>query len=479
LARCPARALEIVRVQESNHPTNGPAAPADNELLRLVFESATDFAIFTIDPNGITTSWNPGAERLLGYKTDEIIGKSADVIFPAEEGGFEAAAEERRSALAQGRAEDERWQMRKDGTRLWASGLLMPLAERDAGFVKMLRDRTSQHRAAEQLAQSEELFRVLATNIPQLVFRSKSDGERTWASPQWTIFSGLSFADSIGFGWLDAIHPDDREETQAAWLEARAKGEYYVEHRVRRSADREFRWHQTRAVPMKVSSDADAVDWVGTMTDIHELRVLQDRQKVLLAELQHRRRNLLGVVQSLARQTIRSSPSLDDFADDFESRLGALSRAQGLLAQSDNRPIELGDLVRAELEAHASADVEKVTTEGPAAPLPAMSAQSMALALHELATNAVKYGALGQPSGRLMVRWEVKDDQSRRQAIVVWSESGVAMPEGGPARKGYGSELIERALPYQLGAKTKLRFEPDGVHCEIAVPLASEEKRDD
>src|SRR4051812_32828089 len=429
--------------------------PIDDQLLRLIVESATDFAIFTTDPNGITTSWNSGAERLLGYQSSEILGTSADVAFPPEEGGSEAAAEERRTALAQGRAEDERWQMRKDGSRFWASGLLMPLAERNAGFVKILRDRTSQHRAEEQLRESEERFRVLATNIPQLVFRTKPNGERTWPSPQWSNFTGLDFAASLGLGWLEAIHPDDRDETQAAWQDAQRNGEYYVEHRIRRAGSDEYRWHQTRALPLTHGAKSADADWVGTMTDIHELKTLQDRQKVLLAEVQHRTRNLLTIVQSIARQTIKSSRSVDEFAEEYESRLSALSRIQSLLARTDNDPIDLRELVAGELEAHGHASPEagsKVKIEGSSVLLPSSSAQLLALAIHELATNAVKYGALAQRSGQLVVRWEVDKDSTKPMAAVEWRETGVTMPEGGRKRRGYGSELIERALPFQLGA---------------------------
>jgi PAS domain S-box-containing protein len=440
-------------------------------------ESATDFAIFTMDPNGITTTWNSGAERLLGYEDNEIIGQPADVTFPPEEGGPSAAAEERRTALAQGRAEDERWQRRKDGTRFWASGLMMPLADRRLGFVKILRDRTPQHRAEEQVRGSEELFRTLATNIPQLVFRSRASGARTWGSPQWSAFTGLTLPDSLELNWLEAVHPDDREATLSAWTEAPAKGEYYAEHRLRRAADGEYRWHQTRASPIKGAAP-ECVEWVGTSTDIHDLRTLQDRQKVLLAELQHRTRNLLAVVQSLARRTRRTSRSLDEFTDNFESRLRALSRVQGLLARSEHHPIDMRELVEAELNAHSDpvAASGKVVIEGPRVWLPATSAQTFALALHELATNAVKYGALGQRAARLAIAWEVEQDGTKRRARLAWRESGVAMPAGGPRRKGYGSELIERALPYQLGAKTKLAFDPGGVRCEIAVVITPEGK---
>ena len=464
-------------MQQRNGPAKRSAVPPDRELLRLIFESATDFAIFTVDPNGIATSWNPGAERLLGYKNEEIIGKLADVIFPPEEGGPEAAAEERRIALAYGRAEDERWQMRKDGTRFWASGLLMPLNNRDAGFIKILRDQSGKHRAEEQLRESEELFRVLATHIPQLVFRSQANGERTWPSPQWTGFTGLGFAESLGLGWLEAIHPDDRDATQAAWQDARAAGEYYIEHRIRRAADGEYRWHQTRAVPLTHGTNPAAIEWVGTMTDIHQLRMLQDRQTVLLAEVQHRTRNLLAVVQSLARQTMKSSRSVGEFAEEYESRLGALSRVQTLIARKDNHPIDLRELVTTELDAHGHSQIKdsKVAIDGPSVLLPPASAQLLALALHELATNAVKYGALSQSSARLIVRWEIEKDSPKPCAIVEWRESGVAMPEGGRQRKGYGSELIERALPLQLGARTSLEFGAHGVRCEITIPLTSSE----
>lgn len=448
-------------------------APLRDDLLCLILESVTDFAIFTTDPNGIVTSWSSGAKCLLGWEEDQIVGHSADVIFPVEDGRGSAAEEERRTALAEGRAEDERWHQRSDGSRFWGSGLLMPLAERNRGFVKILRDRTEQHRAEEQLRENEERFRILAVSIPQLVFRTKPTGDRTWGSPQWSVFTGLSLAESLELRWLEAVHPDDRDATLAAWADARRKGDrYYVEHRIHRTADGEWRWHQTRAAPLDGVKDAD--EWVGTSTDIHDLRVLQERQKVLLAELQHRTRNLLAVVQSLARQTMRTSPSLKEFGVQFESRLGALSRVQGLLARTDHSSVDLAELVTLELTPHRDVGAtDRVQIEGPAVAVPPTSAQVLALAIHELATNATKYGALGQPTANLAVTWKIDEDGPKRLIRLDWRESGVAMP-GRPARRGYGSELIERALPYQLRAETKLEFEPDGVRCRIAVAWTDE-----
>ena len=362
--------------------------------------------------------------------------------------------------------------MRRDGSRFWASGLLMPLAPPGIGFVKILRDRTDSHRAELRLRESEERFRLLATNIPQLVFRSDPDGIRTWGSPQWVAFTGLRLEESLGVGWLDAIHPDDRVATMAAWTIARQKGEDYVEHRVRRGITGEFRWHQTRARPIPHDVEDRHNDWVGTMTDIHELRGLHDRQQVLLAELQHRTRNLLAVTQAVASQTIRGSDSLATFRAKFENRLRALSRVQALLARTDSDHIDLRDLVASELAAHAAADAGRVHFDGPSVALPPIPAQALGLGLHELATNAVKYGALSQPAGRLEVRWRVEPHGRRDRVVLEWQESDVDLPEPGAlTRKGYGRDLIERALPYQLGARTSLAIGSGGVRCVIVVEL--------
>src|SRR4051812_17533074 len=443
------------------------------ELFELLIESSIDFAIFTMDRTGIVTSWNVGAERLFGYSENEIMARSADRIFTPEDRADGAAEKERSTAERDGRAADERWHQRKDGSRFWASGLMMPL-KGNAGFVKITRNRTEQHQANERLQESEQRFRLLATSIPQLVFLTKPDGSRTWPSPQWIAFTGLGIDESLGFNWMEAIHPDDREATQKGWDQARAKGEYYVEHRVRRHPDGEFFWHQTRAKPLE-GMDVLTNDWVGTMTDIDDLRGLQNRQQVLMAELQHRTRNLLSVVQAIANQTLRSSESLESFKTQFNSRLRALSRVQSLLAHVEEQAVDLHALVTAELAAHSdgSLGTNKIEVNGPTIALPASAAQAVGLALHELATNAVKYGALSQPGGKLEVRWEVKQKTPTPEVALKWQESGIAVA-GPPKRKGYGRELIERALPYQLNAKTKLDFGPDGVRCEIVVPVLME-----
>jgi PAS domain S-box-containing protein len=443
-----------------------PATLGDADLLRLIFESATDFAVFAMDMSGRVIRWSAGAERLTGYSEKEILGGVGDVIFTPEDRAAGAPEHERSQAMLAGRSQDERWHRRKDGSRFWGSGLMMRLRT-GKGFVKIMRDWTAQHAAELELKESEARFRMLATSIPQLVFRCLADGTRSWGSPQWVIYAGLSDAASRGFGWLEAIHPDDRDLTRRRWQDAQDSGEYYVEHRIRRQVDGQYRWHQTRAKPAAPSS----TEWVGTSADVHEMRALQDRQQVLLSELQHRTRNLLALVQSIARQTHKSSASMEDFFRQFETRLGALSRVQAVLARTDQGPIDLQQIVRAELEAHGAGDEAQVW--GPPVELAPNPAQALALALHELATNAAKYGALQQPPAGLSVNWHLRQNESDTYVILEWRENGVSMPAVPAAerRKGYGRELIERALPYQLNATTSLEFTDDGVQCIIELPL--------
>jgi PAS domain S-box-containing protein len=430
-------------------------------------ESATEYAIFAIDPSGAVISWNAGAARVLGYESSEIMGRSADVIFTPEDRARGVPDQERFDASTKGRALDERWTMRKSGERFWASGLMMPLADLSQGYVKILRDRTEAHLTEARQRADEERFRVLATNIPQLVFRCRPGGARTWGSPQWIAFTGLDLPQSLEFGWMDAVHPDDHEATHLAWTDAAARRKYEVEHRIRHAQGGEYRWHQTRARPLEMPGDPAELDWIGTSTDIHENRTLRDRQKLLLAELQHRTRNLLGLAQAIAGRLMRRATSLEQFWTEFQARLGALGRVQALMGAAESG-ISLQQLIENELHAHASEREDRIAVSGPHLILPDSAAQALALGIHELVTNAVKYGALGQAGGRLEVQWEI--DPRDESTVVTWQESGVRMGPAAERLQGFGSELLTRALPYQLGAKTSLTFGEDGVRCVIVLP---------
>ena len=324
-----------------------------------------------------------------------------------------------------------------------------------------------------ELRKTELRFQTLVEGIAQLVWRAVGGGEWTWASPQWTDYTGQSEPESRGWGWLEALHPEDRGAAHEAWSDAAERGGFQVEYCLRRNADGAYRWFQTRATPVR-NEGGEIVEWLGASTDIHDLRIAEQRQKVLLAELQHRVRNILGVIRSVVGRTAQTSHSVEDFAAHFEGRLNAMARTQVILTRALGAAVDLELLVRDELHAQV-ADERRISIEGPEVRLSAKAAEILTLAIHELATNAVKYGALGADTGRVDVRWTTDQRPSGFWLRLEWVESGVKVASLAPRREGFGSELIKTRVPYELKGNGQLRLRPGGVACIIEFPLRAGE----
>jgi PAS domain S-box-containing protein len=442
---------------------------------RLIVESARDYAIFVADPRGVITTWPPGAAAVFGWSAEEAVGQPSAVLFVPEDLATGEVEKELNQARETGVAPDVRWHLRRDGSRVFIEGWTRALRDADGqvrGFLKIGQDITQRRRIEAALRESEERFRTLVISLPQLVFRSAGSGERTWGSPQWEVYTGLSDAASRGYGWMEAVHPDDREVTLQAWENAKQTGQYQIEHRIRHVTNAEYRWHQTRAVPLPALHGGER-EWVGSSADVHDLRQLKEEQAILVAELQHRTRNLLGIVLSLMQQTLMSSDTLETFAAKFGDRLAALSRVQGLLTRTNREPITIGALVRMELDALGSeAARDRIVQEGPQVTLPDSAVQTLSLALHELGTNARKYGALSSSQGRLTVSWRLKTDAAQSLLLLEWAEKGAKPRKAkGSMTGGFGRTLIEQALPASLGAKTSFILRKDGVYCSILLPL--------
>ena len=354
----------------------------------------------------------------------------------------------------------------------------MPLPEGDYGVVCYFREISLEVQTRLAVEAVERRQRALIEGIPQLVWRATEPGRWTWASPQWTQFTGQTALDSRDWGWLEPVHPEDREVARSAWAQAEAAGGFSVDLRLRHATDGTYRWFQTRAKPVRGPNET-IIEWLGTSTDIDDVRALQKTQEVLVAELQHRTRNLMGMVQAVAERTLRSSADLPEFTEKYRERIASLARVQGLLSRlGEGERVTFDQLIRTELAAYGAFDEHagRVLLDGPSGVrLRSSTLQTLAMALHELATNAAKYGALKHANGSLTVRWRIEPagNDPVRRLHVDWRESGVVMPTGGPSvGGGHGRELIERALPYQLGATTTFDLGEDGVHCTIVLPTS-------
>jgi PAS domain S-box-containing protein len=294
-------------------------------------------------------TWNTGAHRLLGWKEDEALGRPALMIWTPEDLAAGVPETEMRTAIADGRAEDERRHLRKDGSRFWGNGLLMPLRGGDGqlvGFLKILRDQTAQRKAEEN-------------------------------------------------------------------------------------------------------------------------------RELLINELNHRVKNTLAVVQSIVSQTLRDTDVGSAVGEALQARILAVASAHDVLTEENWVSARLRDIVDRALGPYLSRE-GRFSIEGPDVRLSPKSALALAMVLHELATNAAKYGALSTQAGHVSVLWSTTGGGEQRRLLMRWTERG-GPPVEPPSRRGFGTRLIERGFTGEVGGEARIDYEPAGVVCTIKVPLSERE----
>jgi two-component sensor histidine kinase len=209
----------------------------------------------------------------------------------------------------------------------------------------------------------------------------------------------------------------------------------------------------------------------GKAGDITELKSATEHQQLLLAELQHRVRNMLAVIRSIVRRTAESSETIDDFANHLDGRIGAFARVQVAVSRDPLTGFDLAELISEEFRACAAHEGKEFTLEGPPVRLKAKTAESLGLAIHELATNAVKHGAFTSERGHIQVRWWKEAQDGEAWLAIDWTESGMLGHRVTQSHEGFGTRLLQEALQYELGAKVTRFFEPSGFRCVISLPL--------
>ncbi|HEY2049993.1 MAG TPA: PAS domain S-box protein [Caulobacteraceae bacterium] len=457
------------------------ALRASQSRLQRVIETESVGILF-FSPEGVVLDANEAFLRMIGWPREDALDGRLDwrALTPRE---WWPRAEDNVARLArEGRlGPHERPYLTRDGARRWM--LFSGHNLGDGTNVGYALDISERKRAGDALRESEARFRGFGDASSDVLWIRDANSLR------WEYLSAASesvygleperalAADSLS-DWLDLILPDDRD-LAVEKLRSVARGErVMLEYRVRRASDGEIRWLRETMFPLaSVRGRVKRIGGIGE--DITDEKETADRLTVLVGELQHRTRNLMAVVRSIAQRTARGSRSLQDFKIRFGDRMDALARVQALLSRlQEGDRVPFDELVGDELRAHQGA---RVTLEGPPGVLLRSSTvQILAMAIHELVTNAMKYGALAQPKGRLTVRWglEPAESNGRRRLRVEWIESGVTMPPGSDTHGGAGRELIERALPYQLDAETSYALGEDGVRCVIRLPVSEHTPRE-
>lgn len=445
------------------------------EQLRLIVQSALDYAIFTIDGDGIITNWLPGAENVFGWTKEEAEGQPVQMTFTPEDRQKGEPRKEIEVADREGKASDVRWHQHKDGKLVFIEGQLVAMRDDDGeltGYLKIGQDVTARKLAEDALRESEERLRQFGEASSDLLWiRDAETLAFEYLSPAFERLYGVRREQVLEANnveaWLQLIHPDHRHDAVETLRRLREGIPDTFEFRIIRP-DGSVRWLHDTDFPVR-DEHGRVVRIAGIAQDVTERKRALEMQRTLVAELQHRVRNILAITRSIIRRTLAGKEDVDDFVRHLEGRIDAMARTQALLTRSPGSPVDLEEIIRDEMLAQAARE-PKFSLSGPRIELHAQAAEVLTLALHELATNSVKYGALADGHGRIRINWTRERADGEERLRLTWSEGGVDMPAS-TQRDGFGTELITRRVPYELGGRSELKLDRSGVTAVIEFPL--------
>lgn len=332
--------------------------------------------------------------------------------------------------------------------------------------------------ARNALRESDARFNTLADALPHMVWSTLPDGDHDYFNAQWYAFTGAPAGSTDGEGWNGMFHPEDQERAWEVWRRSLATGEpYEIEYRLRHHSG-EYRWTLGRAMPMR-DNDGKIVRWIGTCTDIDETKRQREQVEILSRELSHRIKNIFAVVGSLISLSARQAPEHKSFANKIRQRIAALARAHEFvrphseLSRKVGRSVTLHALIAEILSPYPAFEAGRIVISGDDEDVDDQSATPLALLIHELATNATKYGALSAENGRVDLTTRVERDY----LSMVWAEHGGPIIQGTPAHSGFGTVLSELSIERQLGGQLAREWLEEGLQVTVQVPRANLRRR--
>ncbi len=454
-----ARAEEALRVSEAR--------------FRTALEIGTVGAIY-FDMDGLLTDANDAFLQMGGYSREDLeSGRLTwQRLTPAEwmpdsERAFAELKEKGHTTPY------EKEYLRKDGSR-WCALFAAKLLPDGTGFEFVL-DITDRKRTEERLRDTTRRLNAVLDNASVAVFVMDAQQHCIYMNPAAEVLTGYTLAETRGrplHGVVHHTYPDGRpfpiEECaidRAFPKNNKEQGEEVFVHK-----DGSFYPIAFTASPIR-DEDAQSVGTIIEVRDISSEKAAKERQALLIGELHHRVKNTLATVQSVMTFTLRTSDSMEAFQQGMTGRLASLARSHTLLTDNEWDGADLEQIIRAELEPYD--DGKRLTLDGTIFHLPVSVAVPFAMAVHELTTNAVKYGALSVPNGRLSVGWTTEPTESGTRLHLEWTESD-GPPVTPPTRRGFGSTLLERVLAGQLGGTVDANYPPEGacVRIKAVIPQA-------
>ena len=434
-------------------------------------------AIHTTDTAGRITFCNKAAIDLWGVNPELHKDKCSDIgrlyypdgtLMPVDLCPTKLCLMERRAVQGQ-----EALFERPDGKRIPIIPYPAPLTDEKGevvGVVSMKIDITERKKAEIALAESNAQLALASTAA--LVGSHTYDCHTgvTVLSPGSAAIYGLpeGIAELSRDESRARVHPSDLERLETEFLGASAaqRREFVSEFRIVRLDNSEVRWIDARNI-ISYDHTGRPLRLTGVSIDVTERRQSEEHKALLIAELDHRVKNVLATVSAVAGQTLETSSSMSHFVAALDGRIRSMATAHELLSTRQWQGMPMAELVRREFAAYASSNNTKI--DGPEVMLSAEAGQAMAMVIHELVTNAAKYGALSTQSGRVSVRWYRKLNGSA-QLVLVWQETGGPRVEA-PKKSGYGTGVVRDLIPYEFGGTVDLSFAPEGVRCRLEIPF--------
>ncbi len=445
-------------------------ALVDSEArFRATFENAP-VGIAHFDPDFAWLMANEALCRILGYRADELVTKSLEEInHPDDLRTCLAHVERMRDRKIDSFGMDKRYR-RKDGSMLWIRLTNGCVRKSDGSidyFVCTFEDISARKHAEEELRKSEERFRssVLHSPLPILLF---DDREEILAlSQSWLEQTGYSKEELRRIeDWTDRAHRERSGEAleQIRQIISAEPESQPLELMVHTNDGHERLWSFVSSA-LGTQSDGRRL-FVCVAQDVTERKAHEEQVHLLMREVNHRSKNMLSLVQVIARQTAAREP--EDFISCFTERIQALAANQDLLIRNEWQGVDVEDLVRAQLAHFADLVGSRIVVDGPKLRLNAAAAQAIGLALHELATNAGKYGALSVDAGRVHMAWRFDGDIFSMH----WTERN-GPPVSPPERRGFGSTVIDSMAKRTLGGEVELDYAPSGLAWRLTCPTAN------
>lgn len=424
---------------------------------------SSDDAIVAKDVNGVVISWNPAAERLFGWTSAEMVGQSIRRLLPADR------QHEEDDILARiGRGERVgqflTTRLHRDGHELDISVTVSPVRDEMGtvvGASKIARDAGPFLKQQAELLVSKARFETLANNIADLCWMANADGHLFWYNQRWYDFTGTTFEEMDGWGWERVQHPEHLPRVKDRWIEHLANGEEWEDTFPLRRHDGEWHWFLSRAKPIR-NDAGEIIRWFGTNTDITEQRQQAEQIRLLLQEVNHRSKNMLTTIQALLRRSVQGN---EQFVASFSERIRSLAASQDILVRRAWREVPLAELVAGQLKLVEGA-AGSLQIDLPDLFIGPRAAETIGMALHELATNSLKYGALSVPGGVVRIAAQIEGEDLH----LSWSESG-GPPVSPPTRKGFGTTLISDVPRRYFGGSADIDYAPGGVVWRLVAPV--------